>query len=193
MDQESAGVRTSLYSILCIVIRLGAVLFAVKALAGLFTFFSPGQIDAYSAAELQVALLVSGAYLLIAFLLWLYPGPLARLAAARSAHQVFESPLTAGQIQWIALSVLGMSWVMAGIIDLANLGYQYIWLPDNLGTGELAADKLKWEIAYDLLEVVIGISVVLGARGLTNLLHRVRYAGSSGVSPANSSEVHDVE
>ena len=109
------------------------------------------------------------------------------MASGRSAQQVFESPISAAELQWIALSVLGMVWVMTGIVDLAELGYRYVWMSEMLGTGEEAARRMQGQIAYGAFEILIGIAMTLGARGLATLLRKLRYSGSSGMSAQQSS------
>jgi hypothetical protein len=182
MDTGSQGTRTSLYSIRCIVIRLGAVMLALSVVGGSFGFFGPGQSGDFSVGERVSVLMFLVACLGAAFLLWLYPGALARLASARSSHQIFESSLDARQIQWVAFSVLGMYWIMTGLLDLAHTGYQFIWLSEALGTGEESARRLHGQIAYCAFEIILGIFLTLGARGLAHFLQKIRYAGSSGMS-----------
>lgn len=193
MDQESTGIRTSLYSILCIVIRLGAVMLALRMLGGAFGLFGPGGAAEFSIVERFFVLGFVGICLLAALLLWLYPGPLARLASGRSAHQIFESTLDVRQIQWIAFSVLGMYWIMMGLLDLFHLGFQFIWLSEFLGTGEEAARRVRGQVAYHVFEVALGLALTLGARGLTMLLQKARYVGSSGMSRETSSASDDLK
>jgi hypothetical protein len=177
-NEEGRGIRTSLYSILCIAIRLGAVMIALRVFGAAFGFFGSGQPAQFSAGEGALAVAWLLFMLLISVLLWLYPGPLARLASARSAQQVFESPISAGQIQWIALSVLGMSWVMYALLDLAHMGYQYFWLQEWLGTGEQAERLMRGQVSYHVCELVLGLSLTLGSRGLAGILQKIRFAGS---------------
>jgi hypothetical protein len=191
MENESQGTRTSLYSILCIAIRLGAVMLAWNTIERLSFLLGQGQLSAFSAEERWIAEVFFGSGILVSFFLWLYPGPLARMASARSAHQIFESPISAADMQWIALSVLGMFWVMSGILDLADLGYRYVWVSEMLGTGAEAARRLHGQIAYDVLETLIGIALTLGARGLAGVLQKVRYVGSSGMPARKSSALED--
>lgn len=188
MENEPQGVRTSLYSILCIVVRLGAVMLALSVAGGSFGFFGPGQSADFSVGERLLIVAFLALTLLVSFLLWLYPGPLARLASGKSANQVFESAINAGQIQWVALSVLGMYWVMTGLLDLAHIAYQFIWLSELLGTGEEAARRLRGQVVYHVFEMVLGLSLTLGARGLAGILQNVRYAGSSGMAARKPSE-----
>ena len=173
------------------VLALGMALQVVAPVVGVL--LEPGQAADYSLGDWLLTLGFLAICALIAFLLWLHPGPLARLASRRSDHQVFESPIDAGQIQWIALSVLGMYWVMSGVLDLAHIGYQCIWLSDLLGTGEEAAQRLQGQVAYNVLEIAIGLALTLGARGLTNLLQKARYAGSSGMSQRTPPASDDAE
>lgn len=179
--------RTSLYSILCIAIRLGAVMLAWTSIEKLSFLLGQGQFAAFPTEERWIAVTYFGSGILISILLWLYPGPLARMASGRSAQQVFESPISAADLQWIALSVLGMVWVMTGILDLAELGYRYVWMSEMLGTGEEAARRLQGQIAYAAFEILIGIALTLGARGLATLLRKFRYSGSSGMPAQQSS------
>jgi hypothetical protein len=123
--------------------------------------------------------------LLVAFLLWLYPGPLARLASARSSQQVFESPISAAQVQWIALSVLGMYFVVDGIVGFAHYEVQQLIvgvIPDR----EQRIGKFVQVALYWLLQVGFGVVLVLGARGLGGLLQRMRYG--SGMSQTEAPE-----
>jgi hypothetical protein len=193
MENESQGTRTSLYSILCIVIRLGAVMLVMGVVSVAFDVLGSRQSSEFSSSYVLLIVGFVVVTMLVAFLLWLHPGPLARLASGRSAHQVFDSPIDAVQIQWIALSVLGMGWVMSGILDLAHLGYQSIWMSEILGTGEEALRRLHGQIAYDVFELLIGIALTLGARGLAGVLQKVRYVGSSGMPVRKPSVLEDSE
>ena len=188
MESEAQGVRTSLYSILCIVIRLGAVMMALNTFGAAFGFYATGPRADFSTGESALVVMFLLAILLVSFLLWLYPGPLARLASARSAHLVIESPISAGQIQWVALSVLGMYWVMTAILDLAPIGYQFLVLPEMLGAGVEAAPYLREKVTYHFVELILGISLTLGARGLTGIVQKIRYAGMTAEEPEGTGD-----
>jgi hypothetical protein len=168
--------RTSLYSILCIAIRLGAVFLALGSLASVLSFVITAQSIALD--ELWLAGLSLLLTLVIAFLLWLFPGPLARMAAARSSQQVFESPISAMQIQWIALSVLGMYFVITGLIGFARYEMQQLLADAIIDRERHLADFIRIGL-YCLLQVGFGIALTLGARGLVGVLHRLRYGAST--------------
>jgi len=76
-------VKTSLYSILCIVIRLGAVLLFVNIMTGLPFAMTDVQGSQYGPGAQGVVVGTSGALIALAVLLWLYAGVLARLATSR--------------------------------------------------------------------------------------------------------------
>ena len=103
--------RTSLYSILCIAIRLGAVFMAVQVLVGVPTALGE-LLAAQVTVSTKAAIAFGVAELALAGLLWLYPGILARIAAATSSQQVFESPITATELQQLAFAVLGICFVV---------------------------------------------------------------------------------
>lgn len=173
--------RTSLYTILCIVIRLGAISLAMSALGGLLSVMATLHSVA-AKGEVWIPLASTGLMLLAAFLLWTWPGVLARLAAGRSSGQVFESPIAAEQIQWIAFSVLGVWLFVEGLASLCYFALQramasgvYDYAPD--------ADELIQTGAFWLIQMLFGIGLVLGARGLTGILQRVRDGALRGGPP----------
>lgn len=111
--------RTSLYSILCIVVRLGAVLLFVETVTSLPVAWESLRIwtqDPSAPDDAVRGMLIgfSGASLALAALLWLYPGVLARVAADAGSREVFESPLSARQLQYIALSAARARLAAAG-------------------------------------------------------------------------------
>ncbi|MEO8810905.1 MAG: hypothetical protein ABI386_11740, partial [Rhodanobacter sp.] len=96
--------KTTLYTVLCMAVRLGAVLTAVGILERI-----PGLVE-FSSQEGHLflgAMLLNGAALLLAFALWVWPNILVWWAAGSSTHEVVETAITAEQLQYIALSVLG--------------------------------------------------------------------------------------
>ncbi len=177
--------RTSLYSILCITIRIGAVLLAVSTLGSVLSVALMIH-QGTSPADLAWVFGVWVATLAIAFLLWLYPGPLARLCSARSANQVFDSPITAHDLQWIAFSVLGMYFVVGGIVGFVHYEANLL-IADAILDREKRIEGFVRSGLYWLLQIAVGIALALGARGLTGVLHRLRH----GDSPMRGVEERD--
>jgi len=169
--------KTSLYTILCIVIRLGVVIIGIQLLIGL-----PGWLYAVhqnaSAIDTYAPLAIWALILLIAFVLWLYPGLLARAAANRSANEVFESPISSQEIMYIAFAVLGAYFVLKGLWSATYDGLRLALLTKIAGTLEgFGPERIKsWiSIGSDCVAVALGIALVLRARGLAELVQRLRY------------------
>ncbi|RYD15725.1 MAG: hypothetical protein EOP90_07195 [Lysobacteraceae bacterium] len=176
-----ASIRTSLYTILCIAIRLAAVSLALTAFAGTLTLLaSLGTSETRGVAWYVVGSV--GLTLAIAFLLWTWPGVLARLAAGRSSAQVSESPISPEQIQWIALSVLGAWFALEGFVSLCWFAMQnvmYVGVQDV----ERHTTELIQTGAYWLIQMLVGIALLFGARGLSGLLRRLRDGSLRGGPP----------
>lgn len=171
--------RTSLYSILCIGIRLAAVLLAVNTLAGIPGIYSAiwhgdWQEDAWLLTGLFVGLLI------LAFLLWVFPGALARLAAGKASQQVFESPIEATELQYIAFSILGLWLCFGAIYGLTDVGLRelilrhYLRVNTGLDMSELNAQSIA-SLASNVIKLSLGVALVFGARGLVGVLRHVRY------------------
>jgi len=173
--------RTSLYSILCIVIRLGAAVLAASTLGSVLSLALMIR-QGTALADLGWVFGVWVAMLAIAFLLWLYPGWLARLCSPRSANQVFESPIAARDLQWIAFSVLGAYFVVAGIVGFVYYEANLL-IADAISDREMRIENFVRNGLHALLQCAAGIALVLGARGLTGMLHRMRY-GDPPAPPA---------
>lgn len=170
--------KTSLYTILCIAIRLGAVIWAAGSLINLpFTYVAASNAPN---TPLTLAWLLGGVacQLILAFLFWLYPGALARVAAGRATHEFFESSLPAAKLQYVAFSVVGIWFVLQGLVYLAYeithiIEFSFDPVPSDWSS--LVASSTR---------VVFGIALVLGARGLTRILSAIRQVGNAAPSAA---------
>lgn len=165
--------KTTLYTVLCIAIRLGAVLMTVDLLESIPVFLWSTQQD----ARFMIAVLVMAAIgLVIALVLWLKPGVLAWWAAGRGKDEVFESQIDAGQIQYIALSVLGAWLVVSGLAALVPSEMQLVRLQHlaDAYPGMVPPSDAWNSLIRSLVIAVAGVILMLGARGLVGLLHRLR-------------------
>lgn len=183
--------RTSLYSILCIVVRLGAVLLfaqTVVSLPGAWEVLRTWEQSSGGAGDGVARVMLigfGGALIALAIALWLYPGLLARLASGSAAsREVFESPIGAKDLQYIALSVLGIVFAVSALLGLVAVLFR-IALSAQLG--DVAFTTLAWQNGASLLvqalELTLGVGLTFGARGLTGLLYRLR---ERGLPPAGS-------
>lgn len=167
--------RTTLYSVLCMAIRLGAVLMAVGLVEQwpkLFLIRADGQmaID---------AIVLDGLGLILAFVLWIKPGLLAWWAAGPSHREVFEADINAVQLQYIAFSVAGIYKLITGLAGalahgLNLLAYRHI-MEGGVPIAPPTYEKTMF-VEY-VVAIVAGVALTLGARGLTGVLQRLRASG----------------
>lgn len=165
--------KTSVYTVLCTAIRLGAVLLSVHALEDVAAVVAASDGNTH---RLLGSLLFAVLYLVVGAVLWLWPGMLAWWASSRSNGQVLEMPIGADELQRVALSVLGVWQVVQGVSGLLSHGVVMVFLHDRMtdySTGHLPPAEWRW-VAFYGLQAVAGAGVALGAAGLVNLFHRMR-------------------
>lgn len=127
-----------------------------------------------SPADLWLVGVLFVATLALAVLFWLHPGPLARLCSGRSAGEVFESPIGPHELQWIALCVLGTYFVVVGVIGFIHYEANLLIVDARFDREQHIADFIGTGL-YWLIQIVVGLGLALGARGLTGLLRRLRH------------------
>jgi hypothetical protein len=171
--------RTSIYTILCIVIRLGAVILAMGIVLALPNLYFVAHTTGASTDTVPLLGLIYLMGLLVALLLWVHPAVLVRLAAGKSAEQVFESPIDARTIQYVALSVLGVSFALKGLIGLVFEVFRLLTFASGAPPGANLLPSELPRLASDVAEILLGIALMLGAKGLTTLLQRLRYGNQS--------------
>jgi hypothetical protein len=179
--------RTSLYTILCIVIRVGAVVLAVETPGSLLTVLASVRAGAMP-SDLWVSMASVGASLLISFLLWTWPGMVARIAAGRSSGQVFESPIDAAHLQYIALSVLGAWLFIDGVASLAHFTLEWLVFMDHAKYDVSLPEHVFSSGMYWVIQMLVGLLLALNAGGLTGLLHRLRDGSLRGGPPPVSDD-----
>lgn len=186
--------RTSLYSILCIVVRLGAILLIVETAVGFPLALSGTHGGPFGPGTERMLIGFSGALVALGVALWLYPGLLARPAASQAHQQVFESPISAGQLQYIAFAVLGIVFAMSALTALVGFGMRAV-LTSHLH--DAAFDNLRREdwarVATDVLKFVLGLALTLGSRGLVGLLQVLRESALPPALPADSADAVTTE
>jgi hypothetical protein len=166
--------KTTLHTVVCIAIRLGAVFLAVGLVqqsVAIFLYPDPGGHLAVPASVLV------GVGLLVAFALWLRPDILAWWAISGKQREILEISMTAEQVQWISFSVLGM-WLFIGA--MSNLVVHIVMILvamrhsayEGVSPG-WPSDDWRLMLKY-ALTAVFGATLTLGARGLVGLLNRLR-------------------
>ena len=166
--------KTTLYSVLCIAIRLGAVLMAVGILErapGIFFF-------ANAEGHFQVlALFLEGAGLLLALALWIWPNMLTWCVMGRNKHEILESSISAAQVQHIAFSIVGVWLFIDGVSGCLGHAFMILLIKQEMAAGALPGmglqEEWRWLIQF-AATAVAGAALTLGSRGLVGLLHRLR-------------------
>lgn len=173
--------KTSLYSILCIAIRAGAIIWAAGSLASL-PFSIVAALNTRNPDATMTWLLSGvGFQLLVAGLLWLYPGVLARLAAGRGSREHFESAISPANLQYVALSVLGAWFALRGLVFLTYEVVQAAHFAPASLQARLPA------LAESATRIVFGVVLILGARGLSGWLNAIRERGEPAQAVDNAS------
>jgi hypothetical protein len=176
-------VRTSLYSILCIGIRLAALLLAVNVLLSVPAGYASLAHGEWGRNEIGWLAAVWFVVLLFALLLWVYPGALARIAAGKASQQIFESPIPAEELQYIAFSIVGLWIFLGGLIGFAEMGLRELFVDHVLRNNhagldsELLKARAITDFATYILRIAAGGILMLRANGLVGLLRRTREAG----------------
>jgi hypothetical protein len=182
-------VRTSLYAILCIVIRLGAVMLAVNVLCSVplewFTLHASNMKPGYDGMLFGFG----GTALVLAVLLWIYPGMLARLAAGRANERIFETPLSAAELQEIALFIVGICFVMSGIVDLSVAATRLVVDTSFNGVSfALMASAEGARLMGPIVKIVAGATLTLRAPGLIGWVRAMRERGLPPAVRADESQ-----
>ncbi len=164
--------RTNAYSLVVILIRIGALYMAMRGLASL----APLVFTHYW-SELAPFAISAGILLLLGAAVWVCADLIARAALASPREPVFESDLDAGQWQYVLFSVVGLWWVVTAIVSLvwSIVGW---WQVLNYAEGsrtliEFGAGRFA-DVVASLVQLAIGIALLLGSRGLVRLLRRLR-------------------
>jgi hypothetical protein len=181
--------RTNAYSIFVVMLRaaalwlfLSTLLSAAVHVASMEAVTGMGM-DAFQWVGPGLALLVP---LSLAAIVWLFAHRLAHLVMARPGQPVFESDIAPSEWQTLAFSVIGLWFVLTGVLDVVYYFFRWFairrMIPGSLGETMYPEDFwVGWVVSG--IQVVLGLVVMLGARGLVGWLRRVRYAGA-GQMPA---------
>ncbi|WEN14978.1 hypothetical protein PY254_17380 [Rhodanobacter sp. AS-Z3] len=181
--------KTTLHSVLCVAIRLGAVLMVVGNLEQI-----PGLVF-YSSEEghlVWAALSLHGAGLLLAFALWFWPNLLAWWAVSRSQGEVLELAISPAQLQYVALSVAGVWAFIGGLSGVVGHGAVIVLIKHQASVGDSSAfvPAAEWRaMVYYGTMLLAGAALAFGARGLAGLLQSMRgYPHAKTAVAANNND-----
>lgn len=161
--------------IVAVAVRLFALFLVITAVRHAAGLASLGRHEELFVTILSATAALFALTVAFAAVLWYFPLTIARklLPSLRDTG----APLSPEglRVQEIATIVLGL-WVLASALPdtsywltlalfTSGAGYEaFSWLPEN-----------KANVVATAVEIVIGLGLVLGARGLSNLLYRLRY------------------
>lgn len=165
--------KTTLYSILTAAVRVAVLLLLARTISGLIAYLaSPNAV--LDSGQRWAVIIGSSASAGIALMLWLFPGLLVRPATGRSAHEVFESALTADDIQRIGIALIGVWFAVSGVSDLAYALLRAAVLANTEYFAGDAFEPYRADIWASAFEIALGIGLALGSRGLVALFSRLR-------------------
>lgn len=130
--------------------------------------------------DLLAVFLTVSVPLVVAVLLWVFPARVAGHLLPRTSTPARPEPWTAAELQAAAFSVLGM-WILARAV--ADLGYWIVYLLLLPGSGAYRSSGLSpadlGGLVSTALELVIGVWLLLGARGLAGVIRRFRHGAAA--------------
>jgi hypothetical protein len=180
MDKKDFG------GLACKILGIFLIIQGINMLSNfLYHYFTTPEILADGLAS---GVAYSSVYIGGGVLLWLFAGKLSAMMVSRSEACDRGEGISAGDLQRIAFSVLGLYFIgntlprlASSVANLANLQSFYGRPPANPG-------MIAWTFVGPIVELLIGIGLFFGSQGLVNLLTTLRKAG-----PASSSNTQGHE
>lgn len=170
-------VRSNVHTLLTVFVRVVAIAFLLQAFVqfaiGYWTYGGPVSDDSQWRTLAIAMPLVT---LLLCAAVWLFADVLVRCALARPDGATFESTLDAADWQRVGFSVIGLWFAAVAVVDLVATAGSWMHLR------ALQQDYPDTDISLQLLpdvfgalsQLVLGASLLLGARGLQGLVARLR-------------------
>lgn len=152
-------------------------LYVVSILPSMWSFVGR-DLKSSSGAAIVVLLVIAMA--VVALLLWMFPLTVARKLIPRSALDQ-PTPLPIEQVQSVGFSLLGL-WCLSGAIP------SLFWWGVTLYHSTRPEPRLALEpanyaaLAQTIAELLIGVWLLFGARGLLGILRWARSAGTAASS-----------
>jgi hypothetical protein len=187
--------RTNAFSVLCVFTRAFALwLFASTLLnlpEGLVALDSTA-VQSFDHGQRLVSAFItmSACLLVVAVILWIFADKLAKLALARPQQVVFDSDIQVSELQALVFSVVGLWQAVTGIVDLAYRIFTLVarnFAATAQGVSGFSPYGVGWLIT-DCVKLLIGLSLLFGARGLVGIIRRYRQIGYTHADEVDSSD-----
>ncbi len=172
--------KTNAFTLLTLFVRLAAVFGFVQVFyvsTAQLIVSGPGFVRDWGV--MWIVLFV-GAALGVFAAMWIYADKIARLTLARNTGEYFDSTVDAAQWQHIALSILGVFLAANHAVDLFQTLRFWLIARASEPSSTFTPDQLDSYVLHAIdsgFGIALGIGLMLGARGLSGLLHRLRTAG----------------
>ena len=162
-----------------VLVRLAAAFLFVRGVQGLsaFSYLLTGdaQIANFAVVTLVFSVILPTA---IAIILWLHPE---KVTGAQRQSPRDEMPMNAGQIMMIGITLLGLYVLVYGLVDLfqietTQLMQRQMAAANNLPNEVLEQHVIISRVTYGV-QIVLGICLMFGRRGLTTLFQKAKYGG----------------
>lgn len=108
--------------------------------------------------------------------IWVFSGKLSSLIVKGEVYSKEESGLKANDLQRVAFSILGLLFIGTSLPELVSNLMNLITMDEIYS----ASIRLLPGILGNIVQLIIGLVIFFGARGLVNLLENLRHAGLSG-------------
>ena len=128
--------------------------------------------------------------LVVAAALWSTSGALATHIWRQPAADETTEP-SSNDLQHAVFAGLGLYFIVAGLPRLIELAYRYYTLPRRFGFEEQFQAQLVSGAISGAVSVAAGIALMFGARGLVNLLGRIRHSDDDDVDADEESPQDD--
>jgi len=112
-----------------------------------------------------------------AFMLW-FPASSARAVVGPSFATGTDLERV---VQPLVFSGIGLFLALDGVRALAYYFALNAYMEEAYAGGALSEPSARADVASNIVSLVIGVALILGARGLSAVVHRVRYGSSRGV------------
>ena len=190
--------RTNAYSVLCVFTRAFAMWIFVATVVAMSTLLATATM--WDREQRWTYFLIGSVLpMVVAILVWIFADKLAKLALARSQQVVFDSDIPVSEWQVVAFSVVGLWQAFAGIVGLTIHLAGMLVAHSQLVSANASASwpsNFIGNIVASCVQMVLGLALMFGARGLVGLIRRYREAGhpySAAIESSDSIEAGDAK
>lgn len=174
--------RTNARTLLAVLVRVAALVMLASLVANTMVTWltwtpqTPGQpqpVDGVLGGLLAASLLV-------VVLIWHFADFIAKCAVGRREDPVFDSGIDVAGWQAVAFAAVGAYFVVVHGVGLARSAMlRLLDTPPWVVLADESRRAIVVDIVADVLGLALGVGLVLGARGLAGVVHRLRHGRRS--------------